>query len=215
MPGLRIWFISWLAAMVLLVALPTEARRAGPLYAGTCVEGQPVLERWDPVLSSEFQPACRSGSLTLAPAEGQQPLTPPSDFAAWAFVRLNGQRLYNPYHDAYPYVKESTGEVLLPLRLVVEAMGGRVAWIDEAESVEVTWRGRRITLSIGSADAAANGQEITLEQAPVLWMDRTMVSPGVIAKLFGAEVNWEPDTQQLQIRRAGILCSPALCIKAT
>ncbi|MFZ5817873.1 MAG: copper amine oxidase N-terminal domain-containing protein [Bacillota bacterium] len=219
MKELRAWFLLWLTAMVVLVALPAEGRPSGPLFAGACVDGRPQLARWDPSLDAEFEPVCLEGELTLRAAGGPdrtaEPLAEPADFTAWAFVRLNGRRLRNPYHDAYPYVAASTGKALLPLRLVTEAMGGEVEWEEGERAVRLTWRGRTARLTIGSAEAELNGSPLLLEEAPVLWLDRTMVAPEVIAQLFGARVTWEPETNQVQIRRAGILCSDAYCIKST
>lgn len=39
---LRVWFVLWLTAMVVLISLPAEGRPADPLYAGSCVDGMPV-----------------------------------------------------------------------------------------------------------------------------------------------------------------------------
>lgn len=216
MKDLRVWFALWLTAMVVLVALPAEGRTGRPLYAGRCVDGMPVIDHWDTTLQIEFEPACRSGVLTLRPAGGKEkPLAPPEDFADWAFVRLNGQRLHNPYHDAYPYVTGTTGEVRVPLRLVAEAMGGEVTWEAGAQQVELARGGRTTTLTIGSTAAIVDGQSVTLDEAPVLWLDRTLVTPAVIARLFDAQVSWDPDTSQIMIRRAGTFCSPDFCMKAT
>lgn len=214
MRELRVWFTLWLTAMVVLVAMPAEGRPKGPLYAGACVEGVPALDHWDLSLQTEFEPACQSGKLTLQPAGGSgKPLAEPEDFAAWAFVRLNGQRLQNPYQDAYPYVTGTAGEVLVPLRLVAEAMGGKVEWDLGASSVTLTWRGRVTRLTIGSTEAVVGEESVALGQAPVLWLDRTMVAPHVIAQIFGAQVAWDPETNQVQFRRAGVLCPPQFCIK--
>lgn len=218
MNNLRIWFVLWLTAMVILVSLPAEGKDDGPLYAGSCADGRPVLTRWAATLDAEFVPACRSGVLTLQPAgetdRAVEPLTQPDDFAAWAFVQLNGQRLQNPYHDAYPYVTQSGGDPLVPLRLITEAMSGEVRWDETARTVTLTWRGRTATLTIGAAEAVLEGETIPLDQPPVLWLDRTMVSPRAIARLFGADVTFHEATHQVVIRRAGILCPEAYCIKA-
>ncbi|MFZ5825122.1 MAG: copper amine oxidase N-terminal domain-containing protein [Bacillota bacterium] len=204
--------------MVILVSLPAEGKRDGPLYAGACENGRPVLTNWDPTLDAEFEPVCHSGALSLQLAGGSdraaEPLTQPEDFAAWAFVRLNGQRLQNPYHDAYPYVTQSTGEPLVPLRLITEAMSGEVKWDEDARTVILTWRGRTATLTIGSDEVELEGEIIRLDQPPQLWLDRTMVSPKTIARLFQADVAFDTATRQVAIRRAGILCPQEYCIKA-
>lgn len=177
---LRVWFILWLAAMVVLVSLPAEGKQSGPLYPDAEAEGR----------------------------------VEPEDFGAWAFVRLNGQRLANPYGDAYPYVADSTGEAWIPLRVVAEAMGGEVEWADGERTVTLTWRGRTATLAIESTTAELNGHPLTLDRAPVLWQDRTMVSPAVIAHVFGAKTEFDPATNQVLIRRAGVLCPKPYCTRA-
>lgn len=179
---LRLWFLLWLTAMVIMLSLPAEGRSDGPLYEGTCAGGEP------------------------APAQ-------PDDFAAWACVHLNGQRLQNPYHDAYPYV-DTAGEVLVPLRLAAEAMGGEVAWVEAgAQTVTLTWRGRTAALTIGEHEARVGGERILLDRAPVLWRQRTMVTPDTVARLFGARVTYDARTHQVLVRRGGVFCAERFCKK--
>lgn len=218
MKDLRVWFVLWLASMVVLAAMPAEGRQSGPLFEGACVDGNPQLIRWDPSLDAEFEPACRQGALTLQPTHGldrPEPITEPEDFGTWAFVRVNGQRLQNPYRDAYPFVAASTGEALIPLRLVAEAMGGEVEWGEGERSVSVTWRDRTARLTVGSVEAEVDGAALILAEAPQLWLDRTLVSPEAIAQIFAARVTWDPATSQVQIRRAGVLCSDPYCTNST
>lgn len=184
MKDLRVWFLLWLAAMVVLVALPAEGKGGGPLSADSRGTGPEWLDR---------------------------PLSEPEDFRAWAQVRLNGERLHNPYRDAYPYVVASTGQPLVPLRLITEAMSGEAQWQEDERTATFVWRGRKAVLTIGSTRATLNGRPITLKQAPILWQDRTMVSADDLVRLFGARVTFAPSANEILIRRAGVLCHRPYC----
>jgi len=212
---LRIWFGLWLAAMLVLLAIPAQPRPTGPPLAGTCLEGKPVLTSWAPALEAEFHPGCQGDQLRLLvkTAEGMRPLEQPEDFAQWAFLRLNNQVVVNPYKDAYPFVTQSAGEPLIPLRLVTEALGGQVEWDESSQKATARWRGRALVLTVGEASAALNGEPLALAQAPVLWLDRVMVSPDLLAQAFGVRATWNEEWRQVEIRAAGVLCPATFCVK--
>ncbi len=216
MGELRIWFGIWLAAMLVLVAIPVQPGAAGSPLAGSCLEGEPVLTNWDPQLEAEFQPGCQGGRLRLFVRAGEEvrPVEEPADFDQWAFLRLNTRVVVNPYKDAYPFVSEATGQPMIPLRVVTEALGGEVKWEEEIQQVTAHWRGRRLRLTVGEPFATLNERTVLLRQAPVLWLDRTMVSPDLLAEAFGVRVTWDQARSQLAIRAAGVLCPETFCVKA-
>lgn len=73
-----------------------------------------------------------------------------------------------------------------------------------------TWRtvtitegggGDRFVLTLGSKDAKRNGQNITLEAAPLPYENKTMVPVRVAADLFGADLQWDSNGNRVLINK--------------
>lgn len=57
-----------------------------------------------------------------------------------------------------------------------------------------------IVLTIGSTEAIVNGEEYTLDVAPVIMNNRTLVPIRFISEALGYEVSWDEATQQVKIK---------------
>jgi hypothetical protein len=82
------------------------------------------------------------------------------------------------------------GRTLLPVRAVVEAMGGTVEWHGETETVILICGTDTINLAIGNNIAQFNGNDETLDTAPLIINGRTMLPIRFIAQSFGFDVQW-------------------------
>lgn len=91
---------------------------------------------------------------------------------------------------------------LIPVRAVIEAMGGEAEWNSETQSAVLTYGGDTVTLTIGSTTAYYNDDASTLDTAPVIINDRTLLPIRFIAESFGFEVGWDGDTQTVTINGA-------------
>lgn len=92
--------------------------------------------------------------------------------------------------------------ILLPVRAVVEEMGGAVGWNDDTQEVTLSYNNDEIKLTIDSPIAYLNGIEQTLDTAPVVINDRTMLPIRFIAESFKFDVDWTQDTQTVTITKA-------------
>lgn len=88
---------------------------------------------------------------------------------------------------------------LLPVRAVVEAMGGNVEWNEDSRTVTLTKNEDTIKLTIDSEIALLNGEEKKLDTAPTIINDRTMLPIRFIAENFGFNVEWDEQTQEITI----------------
>ncbi len=88
---------------------------------------------------------------------------------------------------------------LLPVRAVIEELGGTVGWDDETREVTLGYEGSEIVLTIDSTSAALNDQAQTLDTTPVIINDRTMLPIRFIAESFGFDVEWDQSTQTVTI----------------
>lgn len=91
------------------------------------------------------------------------------------------------------------GRTLVPIRAIVEAMGGTVNWDGETQTALLEYNGDAITLTIGSNTAYLNENENTLDTAPAVINGRTMLPIRFIAESFGFDVEWDEDTKTITI----------------
>ena len=97
---------------------------------------------------------------------------------------------------------------LLPVRAVVEEMGGTVTWEADTRTVSLTYGDDEIRLTIDNTTAYLNGEPSTLEAAPTIINDRTMLPIRFIAESFKFTVDWDGDTQIVTITKAAEAVAP-------
>ena len=99
-----------------------------------------------------------------------------------------------------PLYYDETKKLLLPLRNVMEGLGGSVKWNTETKKTEVTYRGRTLALAAGEAQATLNGYEVTLPAAAemingCLYVDETLVSA-----YYTSQVDFDVETGQVTLQ---------------
>lgn len=85
---------------------------------------------------------------------------------------------------------------LVPVRAIIEAMGGSVAWDEASQTASLAYNGDEIRLVIGSTTAYLNNEARELDVAPTTINDRTMLPIRFIAESFNFSVDWN-ETQNL------------------
>lgn len=92
---------------------------------------------------------------------------------------------------------------LVPIRAIIESMGGTVDWEQETQTATLNYGDDEIQLVIDSETAYFNGTANTLDSAPTIINDRTMLPIRFIAESFKFCVNWEQETQTITITKNG------------
>lgn len=184
-------------------------------YEGYCEDGVPVVISW-PEKYKNFEPECdgdRLDAINREPIPGRPGIDRerPPDLDHWATVWLNGYRVVNPYEDAWPYVVQSSGRTLIPIRVVTEAMGGEATWNDMTREVTIQLGDKYMIMTIDSPRAMANGEAVLLDQPPLIWNGRTMVPLRVLAEAFGATVAWVKDGARVEVSLPGVVCRERYC----
>jgi hypothetical protein len=109
------------------------------------------------------------------------------------YITVNGSRKeIDPGRGTVPILYN--GRTLLPIRSIVESIGGTISWADYEEKVTIQCRGKVIELWIGNNTARVNGINSYTDVAPQLTNDRTMLPLRFITENLGAEVDWNSDT---------------------
>ncbi|GAA4873941.1 hypothetical protein GCM10023310_62000 [Paenibacillus vulneris] len=93
-----------------------------------------------------------------------------------------------------------SGNTLLPIRFVTDALGGTVRWDDKERKVTVIRGDKMIDLWIDNPDLIVNGKRITAEVAPKIMKDVTMVPLRILSENLGWKVTWDAKTQQITLQ---------------
>ncbi len=101
--------------------------------------------------------------------------------------------------DVAPFIEPSTGRTLVPIRFISEAFGAEVKWEPQFKVVDIRSGKTVIKLQIGNKIALVNGEQVELDQPPLIKDNRTMVPLRFISEAFGAEVKWFPETREIKI----------------
>ena len=104
--------------------------------------------------------------------------------------------------DSPPVIRNS--RTLLPIRAVVEAMGGSVAWDNTSRKVTIALGGTSVQLWIGKATALVNGVTMPIDPdnarvVPEILYARTMLPLRFVAESLGATVEWDGATGTVTI----------------
>lgn len=99
--------------------------------------------------------------------------------------------------DAKPFISNS--RTLVPLRFIIEAIGGDVAWDGDTRIVTVNSKGKNIILPIDSKKIRVDGKEIAIDQAAIIKGDRTYVPIRFIAENLGMNVNYINESREIEI----------------
>lgn len=92
-------------------------------------------------------------------------------------------------YNTKPVIKD--GRTLLPVRAVVEALGGEINWNNNTKEVTLTHDNNIIIiLTIDSTEAIFNGKNVIIDTAPIIINGRTMLPIRFIAESFGLNVIW-------------------------
>lgn len=108
------------------------------------------------------------------------------------FLTMEGQQLEL---DQVPILENGT--TLVPIKFVVDAMGGTIEWDGAEQKVTIEGGGNLIEMWIGNADINLNGQVSTSLLPPRIVNSRTMVPLRLIAEQMGWDVTWVGETQTI------------------
>ncbi|MDA8333965.1 MAG: copper amine oxidase N-terminal domain-containing protein [Peptococcaceae bacterium] len=133
--------------------------------------------------------------VTTTPTSPTTPTSGSADFTVGATVySVNGVQYVM---DVAPYI--SNGRTFVPVRYLGDALGATVSWDAATQTVTLTKGSNTETMNIGSTTMTVNGAAVTMDVAPVIVNSRTMLPARFVAQGLGAQVGWNPATQEVLI----------------
>ena len=106
------------------------------------------------------------------------------------------------YLDSPPIIKN--GRTLVPIRAIVEALGGNVTWNATERKITVNLGSNTIELWIGKSIAKVNGIDTPIDTTnnkvvPEIINSRTMLPLRFVTENLGCQVQWDGTTQTITI----------------
>ncbi|WP_435925382.1 N-acetylmuramoyl-L-alanine amidase [Paenibacillus sp. DYY-L-2] len=114
-------------------------------------------------------------------------------------IYLDGKALTLPENGEVRNVK---GNVMIPIRVVVEELGFDVEWKKQTRTVTIQQTGTVLKLVVDKTTATVNGKEIKLAAAPILATDTTLVPLRFVGEQMGLTVSWNNE------KKAAYLITP-------
>jgi photosystem II stability/assembly factor-like uncharacterized protein len=106
--------------------------------------------------------------------------------------------------DAAPMIKD--GRTLVPIRAIVEAMGGTISFdaTDGKGRVDITLGRHALSLWIGKPGARVDGTPVQIDAAnpavtPIIQAGRTYLPFRFVGESLGSEVGWDPATRAVTL----------------
>jgi len=93
------------------------------------------------------------------------------------------------------------GTVFLPARDIVEALGGRITWFPALKLLDIIMSDREVSVVMDVPEAEVNGKDTAIENAPTIIQSRVMIPLEVVSLLTDIEVDWEKDSNIINIVR--------------
>jgi len=111
-------------------------------------------------------------------------------------MQVNGQ---TQELDSEPVIVND--RTLVPIRAIIEAMGGTVLWEQDTQTATLNYGDDEIKLIIDNETAYLNDAPNVLDTAPIVINDRTMLPIRFIAESFDFDVEWDNEIQEITIKK--------------
>lgn len=92
---------------------------------------------------------------------------------------------------------------MVPIRAVVEAMGGSVSWDNSTQQITLTANGNTVNMWVGKKEITVNEIKREIDVAPIIQNGRTYVPVRFSAENLNAKVDWINSTREAVITYEG------------
>ncbi len=121
------------------------------------------------------------------------------------YMTVNGKKQeIDPGRGTKPVIIPKWGRTVVPIRAIVEALGGTIEWDGVARKVTIKFNGNIIELWIDNPKARVNGQPKWIDEnnhdvKPIIVNSRTMLPLRFVTENLGCNVDWDPKTRTITI----------------
>ena len=118
---------------------------------------------------------------------------------------INGsEKEIDPGRNTVPIILNNWNRTLVPIRSLIEAVGGRITWYDKEKKVSILFNSIGIVLLIDNPKASVNGKEIWIDEEnhgvkPIILNGRTFLPLRFIAENLGFTVLWNGEQELITL----------------
>ncbi len=120
-------------------------------------------------------------------------------------MTVNGVEMeIDPGRGTKPFIKKGWNRTLVPIRAIVEALGGTIGWEPKSRMVWIVFNATEINMWINNPMAKVNGTPVWIDPSnhkvcPIIVNDRTFVPIRFVAESLGCTVLWDAKTKTVTI----------------
>jgi sugar lactone lactonase YvrE len=120
-------------------------------------------------------------------------------------MTVNGVKMeIDPGRNTKPFIKPGWNRTLVPIRAIVESLGGTVGWEPKTRMVWIIFNSTEINLWIDKPQAKVNNILVWIDPSnhavsPIIQNDRTFVPIRFVAENLGCSVLWDDSTKTVTI----------------
>ncbi|MDR1560577.1 MAG: Ig-like domain-containing protein [Clostridiales bacterium] len=93
----------------------------------------------------------------------------------------------------------TNGRTMVPIRAIVEAMGGKVDWDEGDKRATLAYGGRTVEMWLDRKDVTVNGAGEQMDIAPYVSNDRILLPIRFVAENLGCQIEWISSLQKVVI----------------
>ena len=112
-------------------------------------------------------------------------------------VRINWEHIEISYDDQKPIIINN--HYMVPLHIVMEALGFLVEWEEETQTITLTNQWRTVSIEIGNYYMSINNNVVSLNAPVVVINNHLMIPICAISQATGNEVQWDGRTHTIDI----------------
>ncbi|MHB8107233.1 MAG: stalk domain-containing protein [Candidatus Cryosericum sp.] len=118
-------------------------------------------------------------------------------------MTVNGRKVaIDPSGKVAPMIRN--GRTLLPVRVLIETLGGTAGWSSEARKATVKLGGKTVQFWIGKSIAMVNGKQVTVDTVdrkvvPVIIQGRTLLPLRFLSESLGLSVVWNAAARRITL----------------
>lgn len=159
----------------------------------------PVLAEANPTLGTSESLGARIGFYTV---KTPQTITQATGNKSVIVLQLNNKMMnvngtiseLDPGRGTMPL--NISGRVMIPIKAMIEAMGGTVAWDGPTQKVTIVARGTTLEMWLNKKSIKINGQSAEMDVAPLSKNGRTYVPVSFVVNNLNAKVSWLTSTKE-------------------
>lgn len=127
--------------------------------------------------------------------------------AAFAGSEQNNVRvLFDGEEISFPVAPQFyNNRLIVPVRPLLEALGTKVAWDHEKNTLSTSWDGKNIVVHIKESMIELNGNIMEADTSAVIVGGTTMMPVRTISELFGLKVNWDGESNVVEVESSNYI----------